>query len=128
MFKNLTTVDQGSIGLTAAIFYYQKSGYHVCLPIVDSKIYDLVIEKDTKFFTVQVKTTKQIKNKSYSIELRSIRPNKTKNIIKKFPKVDYLFALCDNGDVYSIPYDKLLNENGLPKSLISVSKYKEYKV
>ena len=125
MFKfTKTTVEQGAVGLAAAIFYFQKSGYNVSLPLIDNQNYDIIIEKDGNFFTVQVKTTKTIKNGGYVAQLKKVRPNKTENKISPLDKCDFVFTLCDNGDMYNIPFDQLTSRNTLTIKLYSKFKVK----
>lgn len=47
----------GRIGLTMAINYFTIQGYTVSLPINDTQWYDLIVEKDGIFKTVQCKAT-----------------------------------------------------------------------
>ena len=47
----------GRIGLSSAIQYFTIQGYTVSLPINDTQWYDLIIEKDGVFQTVQCKAT-----------------------------------------------------------------------
>ena len=47
----------GRIGLSQAINYFTIKGYTVSLPINDTQWYDLIIEKDGIFETVQCKAT-----------------------------------------------------------------------
>ena len=47
----------GRIGLSMAINYFTLQGYTVSLPINDTQWYDLIVEKDDKFMTVQCKAT-----------------------------------------------------------------------
>ena len=106
MFKNAkTTVQQGTVGLAAAVFQYQKLGYNVSIPLVDNQSYDLVIELHGVLQTVQVKTTRFQKGGTYIVQLKSVRPNKTVNTIHNFDNssCDVLFVLSDSGDCYSIP-------------------------
>ena len=114
MFENTkTTVSQGSVGLAGAIFYYQRSGYNVSIPIVDNQKYDLIIEKDGKLLTVQVKTSRVFKKDGWQVQLKKVRPNKTKNVISPLEQTDFLFILCGDGTCFSIPFDKLTSLNEL---------------
>jgi hypothetical protein len=118
MFSNTkTTVEQGSVGLASAVFNYQRLGYNVLLPLVDNQDYDLVVEKDKRFYTVQVKTSRVVKNGNYSVQLKKVRPNRTTNVITPMSVVDLLYVLCSNGDCYSIPYENLTSYNELRVSL-----------
>lgn len=65
--------DKGRVGLSLAIGYYGTQGYTICIPLNDTQWYDLVIEKDGKFQTVQCKCTASGNN---SISLRSKGRNK----------------------------------------------------
>lgn len=47
----------GRIGLSMAINYFTIQGYTVSLPINDTQWYDLIVEKDGIFKTVQCKAT-----------------------------------------------------------------------
>ena len=47
----------GRIGLSMAINFFTIRGCTVCLPINDTQWYDLIIEKNGKFRTVQCKAT-----------------------------------------------------------------------
>ena len=132
MFEHATnTLQKGSIGMARAIYEYQTLGYTVLIPLVDAQDYDLVIEKDGEFQSVQCKTTNQ-KAKSrkggyldrYEVSLRTIKTNTKKTVFRKRGKYDLLFVMCGNGDCYSIP------ASILPKSGTSVGgpKYKQYKL
>tara|TARA_Y100000310_G_scaffold295008_1_gene325948 strand:- start:474 stop:854 length:381 start_codon:yes stop_codon:yes gene_type:complete len=123
MFKNAkTTVSQGAVGVAAAIFNYQRGGYNVSIPLIDNQGYDLIIEKNGKFLSVQVKTTKSAKNESFIVQIKRVRPNKTKNVILPLEKCDLVFILCSNGDAYSIPYGKITTTSELRTK--SFTKYK----
>jgi hypothetical protein len=125
MFQNTkTTVSQGAVGLAAAVFYYQKSGYCVLLPLIDNQGYDLVVEKDGILKTVQCKTTRAKKNNTYLVQLKKVRPNRTGNVISVLEKCDLLFVLCETGDMYSIPYESLTSLNELRLN----SKIEQWKV
>ena len=50
-------IQTGRIGLTMAINYFTIQGYTVSLPINDTQWYDLIVEKDGIFKTVQCKAT-----------------------------------------------------------------------
>ena len=55
--KKFNRKQTGRIGLTMAINYFTLQGYTISLPINDTQWYDLIIEKDNKFLTVQCKAT-----------------------------------------------------------------------
>ena len=63
------TLHKGGVGLTKAMFEYQRLGYNISLPLVDAQGYDLVIEKDGVFKSVQCKAT-SYKRVNYEVPLR----------------------------------------------------------
>lgn len=126
MFKHTsTTVGQGSVGLSAAVFKYTQLGYNVLLPLVDNQSYDLAIEKDDVFQKVQVKTSSVIRNGNYLVQLKKVRHNKNANVITPLEGCDILFVLCSNGDCYSIPFDKLPSKVELRVSTVPGYKMEE---
>lgn len=50
--NKLTNVQLGRIGLSMAINYFTINGYTISLPLNDTQWYDLVVEKDGKFYSV----------------------------------------------------------------------------
>lgn len=106
MFKNLTTVTQGTVGLAACIEHLAKQAYTVLLPLNDNQNFDLAFADDTKIYTVQVKTTRAKPTPGgYSVQLKQTRSNKTKNVLKMFDpnSTDFVFVLCEDGTRYMIP-------------------------
>lgn len=111
MFDGMTTVTQGTVGVSSAIFEFSKRGWWVSLPINDNQPYDLVVDRNDNSGPkrIQVKTTKYKPCSNYTVQLKSVRSNKTKNINKKLDcsVFDELFILCDNGDIYCIPSNEI---------------------
>ena len=97
-----TNRNRGRAGISLAIAYYGSNGYSVSIPLNDTQWYDLVIEKDGIFQTVQCKCTT---SKNGSIQFRSCGGTNGgvyDNILEH--PLDLLF--CVNGetkDIYSIP-------------------------
>ncbi|MEO6305149.1 MAG: group I intron-associated PD-(D/E)XK endonuclease [Bacteroidia bacterium] len=84
----MTKNSSGIVGLTKAIEWFSKNDYTISLPLVDSQSYDLVVEKNCKLQTVQVKYTGYKRVKEYrKIGYYQIAMNKGYTI-KSF---DYLF-------------------------------------
>ena len=50
-----TNKDRGRVGLSLAIAYFGANGYTVSLPLNDTQWYDMIVEKDGIFQTVQCK-------------------------------------------------------------------------
>ena len=125
MFKNLSPVTQGSLGLSYAIAYLTKKGYNVSIPLVDNQSYDLVCEVKNKLKKVQVKTTRFKQNSNYCIQLKSVRANRTENNIHKFDNKasDYLLAVTELGEIYFIPTSEIEAKNSLSLG----HKYIQYK-
>lgn len=115
----MNSLQKGAIGLAHAIYHYQKHGFIVSIPLVDAQLYDLVIEKDGCFQSVQVKYTCRPKT-----GIRSSRTNTKGTVDRKRQDGDYdiLFVSCKNGDGYSIP------EKVLPNSEVTLTAYSQYKV
>lgn len=110
-----TNKNRGRAGLSLAIAYYGANGYSVNIPLNDTQWYDLLLEKNGEFYTVQCKcTTSQTK----TIELKSRGGTKGSvydNILDH--PLDFLFCLDGiSGIMYSIPF-KDLQKAGNTKSI-----------
>ena len=100
-----TNKDKGRAGLSMAIAYFGSNGYCVNIPLNDTQWYDLVIEKDGVFQTVQCKatgsSTNEIKLKSSGGTKGSVYDN-----ILNHP-LDILFCLDEQQNMYVIPMNDL---------------------
>lgn len=67
-----TNKDKGRAGMSFAIAYFGSNGYTVSVPLNDTQWYDLIIEKDGIFQTVQCKATGSQNN---TISLRNCGGN-----------------------------------------------------
>jgi hypothetical protein len=106
--------DRGRMGLAMGIAYYSSQGYTISLPLNDTQWYDFIIEKDGIFQTVQCKATGSKKN---NIDFRSTGGTKGAvyhNLIND--NLDYLFCLNQDGIMYSIPFQDLI-EHGNKQSI-----------
>ena len=63
-----TNKQKGNAGMALAIAYFGTNGYTVSIPLNDTQWYDLIVEKDGIFQTVQCKFTA---SKANEISLRS---------------------------------------------------------
>ena len=81
-FENMAPVQQGSVGLGLAIAYFVSNGFVVSIPLNDNQSYDLIVDKNG-LKKVEVKSTRfKIRNQNvYTVQLKSVRSNKTKNVI-----------------------------------------------
>lgn len=105
--------QKGNIALGQAIAYFTKQGYIISLPLNDSQWYDLIIEKNNIFQTVQVKYCGQeLREKVFKCKLILTSGTSRKDVYKiKETPVDLLFASCANGDNYLIPVKDFDNAN-----------------
>lgn len=102
----------GRIGLSMAINYFTLHGYTVSIPINDTQWYDLIIEKNGIFQTVQCKATQTENN---NIDFRST--GGTKGIIYdsilNHSELDYLFCVNKDLNMWLIPIKDLTNKKGI---------------
>lgn len=99
---------QGDVGLAIAIGWFVANHYRVAIPLTDSQDYDLVIETEGKFYSVQVKTTyfKVPETGNYHLSLKVSGGNRSgTGKIKTFDpsRVDFIFGVTEMGDKYLIP-------------------------
>ena len=109
-----TNKDKGRAGLSLAIAYYGTQGYTISLPLNDTQWYDLIVEKDGIFQTVQCKFTT---SKDNAISLRSTGGTKGSvydNLLNH--NLDILFCADKDMNMYSIPV-KELRESGNTNSI-----------
>ena len=105
----------GRIGLSMAINYYTCQGYTISIPLNDTQWYDLIIEKDGQFKTVQCKATQ---TEGGEIDFRSTGGTKgsTYDNILNHSELDYLFCVDKNFNMFNIPMSAI-KEAGNSKSL-----------
>lgn len=109
MFSQANSKKQGDVGLGHAIAWFTRNSYTVSLPLTDSQDYDLIVDKENKLCRVQVKTA-SYKNEYgiYEVSLTVKGGNRSgTGRIKQFnkDKVDLLFILTSDNEVYVIPSD-----------------------
>lgn len=100
----------GRIGLTMAINYFTLQGYTISLPINDTQWYDLIIEKNGCFGTVQCKATL---TEDDTIDLRSTGGTKgtTYDNLKNHSELDWLFCVNKDLNMWLIPVKELPTNN-----------------
>ena len=106
--------EKGRAGMSMAIAYFGSNGYTVSIPLSDTQWYDLIVEKDGLFQTVQCKTTC---NEDNTIFLRSMGGSKGieyDNVLDH--PVDLLFCLDNQQKLYLIPVEDIRN-SGNKKSI-----------
>lgn len=96
----------GRIGLSMAINYFTFKGYTVSIPMNDTQWYDLIIEKDGVFQTVQCKATQ---SENDTIDLRSTggTSGKVYDNIKNHSELDWLFCVNKEFDMWLIPVKEI---------------------
>lgn len=97
---------KGRIGLSTAINYFTIHGYTVSLPINDTQWYDLIIEKNDVFKTVQCKCTGTDEG---SVSLRSCggtRGRAYHNLLDD-KGLDFLFCVDKYLNMFLIPVDDI---------------------
>lgn len=96
-----TNKDKGKAGLSLAIAYFGTNGYTISLPLNDTQWYDLIVEKDGIFQTVQCKFTA---SKDKTINFRSSGGTKGSvydNILNH--PLDLLFCADNEMHLFVIP-------------------------
>ena len=120
-----TNKEKGRSSLGIAIGYFSINGYTVSVPLNDTQDYDLVIEKDGKLETVQVKSTDcKTKYGVYQVALKSCGGTKGKTYKTVVnTKVDKLVVITKELNIYIIPIKDIKNKS----TLNLCSKYDVYK-
>ena len=97
--------EKGRAGMSMAIAYFGSNGYTVSIPLNDTQWYDLIVEKDGVFKTVQCKTTT---TKDNTIYLRSCGGNNGMSYdnVLEHP-IDWLFCLDNTQQMYLIPVEDI---------------------
>lgn len=97
----------GRIGLVKAIEYFTLKGYTVSLPLNDTQYYDLIVEIDAKFYSVQCKATQTAIS---SIDFRNT--GGTDGGVygnSLYDPVDYFFCVDKDLNCYLIPRKDLID-------------------
>ena len=102
----------GRIGLSMAINYFTIQGYTISLPINDTQWYDLIIEKDGKFETVQCKATA---TQSGAIDFRSTGGTKgtVYDNLLNHSELDWLFCVNKDLEMWLIPVKEITTSKQL---------------
>lgn len=96
----------GRIGLSMAINYFTLNGYTVSLPMNDTQWYDLVVEKEGVFKTIQCKATQ---TEDGIIDFRSHGGTKgtTYDNLLNHSELDYLFCVNKDLQMWLIPIKEI---------------------
>ena len=99
-----TNKQKGNAGLALGIAYFSTNGYTVSLPLNDTQWYDMIVEKDGVFQTVQCKFTASQDNR---ISLRSTGGTSglVYDRVTNHP-LDLLFC-ANETNMWAIPFEDL---------------------
>ena len=102
----------GRIGLSMAINYFTIQGYTISLPINDTQWYDLIIEKNGKFETVQCKATA---TEGGEIDFRSTGGTKGTiyDNLLNHSELDWLFCVNKDLEMWLIPVKEITTSKQL---------------
>jgi hypothetical protein len=125
-FRN--SKKQGDVGLAEACAWFTRNDFHVSIPLTDSNDYDLIVDDDDKLYRVQVRTTyHKTDHDIYKVNLAVSGGNRSGTGKMKYfnpKKIDLLFVLTENRDMYVIPSREIANT----RTLNLGEKYKHFKV
>jgi len=108
----MTNREIGRIGLSMAINYFTIQGYTISLPLNDTQWYDMVVEKDGHFYTVQCKATMTEKDE---ISLRSCGGTNgaVYDSVLNHPELDYLFCVNKDFNCWLIPLEDVIKSGNV---------------
>lgn len=92
--------------MALAIAYFGANGYTVSIPLNDTQWYDLIIEKDGKFQTVQCKFTAS-KDKAVNLKSKGGTRGYEYDSVLNHP-VDLLFCADDESNMFVIPLQDII--------------------
>ena len=98
----MSTTDAGRVGEAKVLARLTELGWYPFVDILGKCPVDIVAWKDGKTISVQVKATStKTSSGKYSVQIGSVRPNRSGNTIKKFDQSaqDYLAVYVDQLDI-----------------------------
>ena len=98
---------KGRIGLSMAINYFTIKGYTISIPLNDTQWYDMIIEKDNIFQTVQCKCT-GTENGEISLKSTGGTKGLTYDTILNHSELDYLFCVDKDFNMFVIPLQDII--------------------
>lgn len=110
-----TNKQKGNAGMALAIAYFGTNGYTISTPLNDTQWYDLIVEKDDVFQTVQCKFTAAKDNR---ISLRSTGGTNGSvydNVLNH--PIDLIFCADKDLNMFVVPM-KDLREAGNTRSFV----------
>lgn len=99
----MTTTDAGRLGEIKVMSALTAAGWYPFVDLSGKCPVDIIAWKDLSVITIQVKSTAYKPNGTYYVvQLGSVRPNRTSNVVKK-----YAANAQDFMAVYVAPQDKV---------------------
>ena len=102
-----TNRDKGRAGMAMAIAYFGANGYTISIPLNDTQWYDLIVEKDGRFQTIQCKATGSADNAIYLKSTGGTKGSVYDSVLNH--PVDLLFCLDKDANMYVIPVQDIRN-------------------
>jgi len=101
------TKQKGEISEAVILAEFMKLGFAVLQPFGDNQPYDLVVEKDGKFFRIQCKTGKLVKGVVRFSTVSTLPRFKGGYAYTSYEgKIEWFVVYCpQNNTVYAIPID-----------------------
>lgn len=99
----------GRIGLSMAINYFTLKGYTVSIPMNDTQWYDLIVQKNGIFQTVQCKAT-QTENGSIDFRSTGGTSGKVYDNLLNHSELDWLFCVNKNYQMWLIPVKEITSK------------------
>lgn len=102
------------LGESIAKLYFELEGYFVYTNSSGKAEFDLILSKEGKCFTVEVKTVSSLKTGSlgeyFEVQLKSVRANKTENTIHNFnsTNIDFLAVINTLNNTIFVKEAKLI--------------------
>jgi|SRR5579884_164879 len=107
----------GNIAVIRAMKYFAENGYSVLLPMGDYQKYDLVVEKEDKFYRIQCKVTR---NQTVHLTSSGHYGGKYLDSAIDYSKIDFLWITAGDKD-YLIPKADLTVQKhmGIVRSIVN---------
>lgn len=96
-----TNKEKGRVGMALAVGYFGSHGYTVNIPMNDTQWYDLVVEKDGVFYTVQCKATGSKVNEVSLVQTGGTKGSVYDSVLSH--PLDFLFCVDKEQNIYLIP-------------------------
>ena len=115
----LSNKDKGRAGIALAIAYFGANGYTVSLPLNDTQWYDMIVEKNNVFQTVQCKFTAS-KDKAINLCSCGGTDGSKYDSILNHP-VDLLFCADNEQNLFLIPRKDIIEAGNVKEIRLRTS-------